>query len=380
MRHSQTEFNEAVQILLAQRTIFRDQEPVLYQLIRQYYGELSRFFREHLDLELARHATFFEVKKIPLKAASWMQISGLNTKLDYALLACVLAFTETRGETEPFLLTELTENIEQDFPLSNFIDWTSYQKRLSLVHVLQVAVELRVIEQVDGLLRHFEQHQEAEILFRIGPYARFLLADWDDDTLLAANFDWQQMISERQRNSTAHVRVLQQLLFTPGISRDATNSADFSYIRHQQQYLEDFFSRYTDLNFELTKDTAVANLSEPRKAFDYYPSETAIQRMLLLTATIFYQQKPQRNEYGQVRLSFNQWQHLVGQMQAGALAYLAKKYQQMSEQQLSRLLLNEAVAWGFVAQVNADELLLTPLFIRQIGYLDKKKGAVQSDN
>lgn len=52
----------------------------------------------------------------------------------------------------------------------------------------------------------------------------------------------------------------------------------------------------------------------------------------------------------------------------------------MSEQQLSRLLLNEAVAWGFVAQVNADELLLTPLFIRQIGYLDKKKGAVQSDN
>lgn len=66
-----------------------------------------------------------------------MGIQTFKSPLDYAIFCCGLAYTEQRSVDEQFLLSEITEEIQDMYPGEFPLDWTNYKHRNSLVRALK---------------------------------------------------------------------------------------------------------------------------------------------------------------------------------------------------------------------------------------------------
>ena len=155
--------------------------PEWYQLIREREKVLRRYISEKFGLRLIVHQYFIKLEKIPVEPERWMGIQDFQEPMDYAIFCCALSFLEGKSVDEQFLLSDLCQEIQADYPGEFALDWTLYIHRKSLIRAMKVLMDFQIIRAIDGDIGRFDHNEEQEVLYEATVYSRYFMRSYPDD-------------------------------------------------------------------------------------------------------------------------------------------------------------------------------------------------------
>lgn len=347
--------------------IIREYQRDEYFQVKKNEKEIRKILERQFGLRLRVHAKFIRLEKIPYFPQPWMGIASFTQKMDYVLFACAMAFTEDKGEGEPFLLEELIEEIEHHYPAADELDWTNFNQRKSLVRVLNMMTNQHLIEVIEGDQEAFASDRQTEILYKVSTYSRYFMRSYPQD--LADLRGWQELaeITKDSREDTVRLEAFQRLLMEPAIQRTKDNDHLFYYFRNKQQYIEGVIEAYTPFTFELTKDVAMLTIPDRLRQYTLFPAPKMADESLLHLADLIRKKSFQHDEYGVIQLSANQWKMLIGEVIDNYRVGWSKEYRESSLNKLMDMMLENGKAWGFFEEDHLGNVSISPSFARQIG-------------
>ncbi|MGV3489350.1 MAG: TIGR02678 family protein, partial [Tuberibacillus sp.] len=168
-------------LLLHNYWILRSEHPDWYLLIREREKVLRRYINDKFGLSLIIHQHFIKLEKIPVEPEQWMGISEFQEPMDYAIFCCALSFLEGKAVDEQFLLSELCQDIQSDYPGDFPLDWTIYIHRKSLIRAVKKLMDFRLIQAIDGEIERFDHNENEEVLYEATIYSRYFMRTYPED-------------------------------------------------------------------------------------------------------------------------------------------------------------------------------------------------------
>ncbi|MGM8216460.1 TIGR02678 family protein [Bacillaceae bacterium W0354] len=363
---------EAMGILFERFWILRSEEPSSYQLIREREKALKRYLSEKFGFELIVHQHFIKLEKIPVEPKGWMGIQDFISPQDYAIFCCGLAFCERRSVEEQFLLSDITEDIQDMYPGEFSLDWTNYQHRKSLVRALKKMVELRIIKNVDGNIDMFASNEEQEVLYEVTVHARYFMRSYPDElfhyktTREILDSEWERHVADSRRK-----RVYRKLMFSPVVYRDSEEDSDFAYIRNYRNRLQEDIEEHTPFKLEVFKNAAFLVLNERSQRYTLFPDQKTIMSIALHFQSYLRENIEQFNinALGEIHLTNPEFSRLLEKVKNEYGKGWSKKYREMTYTQVAEELLNLYLEWEMiVVEPETSMLILKPAMGRMVGY------------
>ena len=366
---------QAAEHLLEEFWIIREEEPEIYQMVRERENALRTYFLEKLGYHLIVHRAFAKLEKVPACPESWMGIQSFKHTRDYGLFCCLLAYLESKNIDEQFLLSDLCEELQSLYPGEWGLDWTQYEHRKSLVRVLQAAVELRVVKLVDGDISGFSYLETHEALFEVPLVSRYYMRSYPKDL---SQFDSRKQILEAEwqgaEESTGvkrRHRVYRQLMLSPVMYAGRSGDPDFLYLRNFRNRISEDIERHTSFQFELYQNEAMLTLPERKARFTVFPDNRAIADITMQFASFARRQKEEEGiplqHDGSLCLTpadFEKWvAHCKDLLGMG----WSKEYREKSLSETAKDLLTFLIDWK-MAQLDKETgvVYLLPLLARTI--------------
>ncbi len=357
LQQDNEEVREVLALLLENYWIVREERPEQYNLIRRYEPFIRRYLFEKCGWRLMQNPQFYKLEKIPAQPQSWMGIEEFQQPRDYALLCCIMAFSEEKGVDEQFLLSDLCESIlalyphEQDF--GGRLNWENYEHRRSLVRALNFASTLGVLRLVDGDSEQFAARRDGEALYEVTLLARYFLRSYPKDlhqydsmqALQAAEFFDDEAATGMGRRA----RIYRQLLLTPAYNAADARMEDFAYLRNMQRRLREELESATGLYLELFKDCAML-ISPERTGWvnHIFPfSRSGIHAVMLHFAALCRERR--QDATWRDSLSFVEFEGLLAECRRQYGAGWTKDCREQPVNKLAANLLDELIDWNMAA-------------------------------
>ncbi|MBF8417181.1 TIGR02678 family protein [Heyndrickxia coagulans] len=310
---------QGMDLLFHHYWILRSEHPDWYQLIREREKVLRRYISEKFGLRLIIHQHFIKLEKIPVEPESWMGILHFQEPMDYAIFCCALSFLEGKAVDEQFLLSEMCQEIQNDYPVEDGLDWTLYLHRKSLIRAVQALMEFHLIRTIDGDISRFDTYEDQEVLYEATVYSRYFLRSFPDDFTSYADWtglleeDWKQNQEDERRK-----RVYRKLFFSPGLHRKDTQDPDFLYIRNFRNRLFEDIEEHSRYKLHVFKNTAFLSAAEPRSYHHVYPNaKGSTDLMLQLSKTLHdHPEKYVPNEAGEILLTEGEFEAVIDEMRS----------------------------------------------------------------
>ena len=389
----QEELRQAAQILMENRWVTRKDMPEEYLLIRRLERPLRHFFRDRCGWPLLVTAQFYKLEKIPAQAQSFMGLAPMQSREDYVLLACVLAFLEEYETGGQFLLGELAEALLSYYPKDAFtskLNWEDYSWRKALIRVLKFLAEEKIINIVDDESEGFvsaglkDGVMGGEALYEVTSLSRYFLRSFPKELqyysslqeLAEADF-FTENTEEAQAARQRRQRLYRSLLLSPVLYK-GEDPLDFLYLRNRRERFINDLSDYLGLHYELYQNAALAVSHEQNTWFrDVFPAKFRGLHDIMLHLSHYLRQLPK--ETLAHPFSQEEWlEHLAALAEATRSGW-TKEYREMKQERLSRELLAEMQAWG-MARVGADgSVTLLSAAFRHEGAYPKKYGKKEAE-
>ena len=363
---------EAAADLLEQFWILRDKEPDKYNQVRSRENVLRTWFMEKTGMRLVVHRYFAKLEKIPVVPAPWMGIREFSHVRDYVLFCGLLAFLEGRAVEEQFLLSNLLEDLQGDYPGPEGLDWTNYEHRKSLIRTLRQATVLGLLQVVEGELEQFTSG-ETEVLYEVPVTARYFMRTFPRELsgletmqdILEA--EWPEDQTDRRRN-----RIYRSLLLDPVIYSQDANDPDFLYLRNQRNRIREDIEGKFEFQFELYKNAALLTLPERRAKYHFFPDNRALSDIALQFAGLVRAIKEQEDiplQYdGSICLPKSEFYRWVGLCRERHGHGWSKQYRETETNAVAHELLSLLMEWQMAAQdTNTKIISLLPLLARTTG-------------
>jgi len=308
---------QGLDLLFHRYWILRSEEPELYMLIREREKVLRRYISEKFGLRLIIHQHFVKLEKIPAEPETWMGIQLFQMPMDYAILCCALSFIEGKAADEQFLLSELCEEIQIDYPGEFSLDWTLYTHRKSLIRTMKALMDFQLIRTVDGDITRFDHNEEQEVLYEATAYSRYFLRTFPEE--FSAHGHWQELLEEDwklNQEDARRKRVYRRLFFSPGLHRKDAQDPDFLYIRQFRNRLTEDIESHSDYRLHVYKNTAFLAVAEPKHYHHVYPNAKSSTDLLLQLSKELHEE-PERyipNERGEILLTEGEFERLIVKM------------------------------------------------------------------
>lgn len=362
---------EALSILFEQFWVLRSDDPSTYQLIREREKKLKRYVSDRFGFDLIVHQHFIKLEKIPGDPKPWMGMEMFSTPKDYAIFCCGLAFTERRSVDEQFLLSDITEEIQEMYPGEFPLDWTNYHHRKSLVRALKKMVELHIIKAVDGDIDMFATNEEQEVLYEVTVYARYFMRSYPEDlfnyqtTREILDSEWQRQQTDERRQ-----RVYRKLMFSPVVYREGEDDPDFAYIRQFRNRLRDDLEENTPFQLEVFKNAAFLVLPERKQRYALFPDQKALMSIALHFSAHLREHLGEYaiNTLGEIKLTIPEFSQLVETIKAIYGHGWSKQYRDMSYTGVAEELLALFKEWEMMDQEkDTGMLIIKPAIGRVVG-------------
>ena len=368
---------EGLIALLENFWILREQDPETYQIIRDRENALKDYVLDKLGYHLIVHRHFAKLEKIPAQPEGWMGIELFQQPRDYALLCCVLAYLESITGYEQFLLSDLCTEVQALYPGELALDWRSYEHRKSLVRVLQLMIELRILTVVDGETSTFGQNESNEVLYEVSVVARYFMRSYPkdlfqfqskEDILAAEVFEGEdELLGARRR-----YRIYRQLLLSPSMYRSTAEDGDFLYLRNYRARLQDDLEKHTGLQLELYRNTALLVAPEPKSALTLFPNQKGISDIALQFGSILRTQVQEGlhslDSFGRVALTLLEFEQTVKLCKEGFGFGWSKQFREGLIRNTAEELLDFLLDWTFAQRSEeANVILLQPALGRLAG-------------
>ncbi|WP_019413563.1 TIGR02678 family protein [Paenisporosarcina sp. TG20] len=373
IQQSDPKLEEALGSLFEKFWVLRSNEPQLYQLIRDREHKLRRYISEKLGFDLVVHQHFIKLEKIPVEPQSWMGMQDFQAPMDYTVFCCAMAFTEQKAIDELFLLTDVTESIQELYPGEFPLDWTNYQHRKSLVRALNKMVELSLIKTIDGNLELFQADEQEEVLYQVSVHARYFMKSYPDDLYNLSSMDdmiaseWKRSPEDQRRK-----RVYRKLLMSPVVHREHTEDEDFAYIRNYRNRLKEDLETMTPFKLEVFKNVAMLTLPERKRRYILFPDQRVISSIALQVMTTIRSEEVDVNELGHLRLPLSAFTELVRRVKETWGHGWSKVHREESVSETARQLIDLWFEWELVTVDQEMEILIIkPGAARLIGHYPK---------
>lgn len=366
-------FEEALGILFEQFWVLRINEPHLYQLIREREHKLRRYLSEKFGFDLVVHQHFIKLEKIPVEPQSWMGMQDFLAPMDYTVFCCAMAFTEQKSIDEQFLLSDVTESIQDLYPGEFPLDWTNYQHRKSLVRALKKMAELTLIKTIDGNLELFQADENEEVLYEVSVHARYFMKSYPDDLYNFTTMD-EMLESEwnRSREDQRRKRVYRKLLLSPVVHREHADDEDFAYIRNYRNRLKEDLESTTPFKLEVFKNVAMLTMPERKRRYTLFPDQRVISDIALQIMTTIRSQDVDVNELGQLRLPMTAFTELVRRVKEEWGHGWSKVHREESVNETARQVIELWHEWELAAvEQEMSMLIIKPGGSRLIGHFPK---------
>lgn len=358
---------EGLIALLENFWILREQDPETYQIIRDRENALKDYVLDKLGYHLIVHRHFAKLEKIPASPEAWMGIELFQHPRDYALLCCVLAYLEGITGYEQFLLSDLCAEVQALYPGELTLEWRNYEHRKSLVRVLQLMIELRILTVVDGETSTFGQNETSEVLYEVSVVARYFMRSYPkdlfqfqskEDILAAEVFEGEdELLGARRR-----YRIYRQLLLSPALYRSNTEDADFLYLRNYRGRLQDDLEKHTGLQLELYRNTALLIAPEPKSALTIFPNQKGISDIALQFGSILREQVNEGlhsvDSLGRIALTSLEFEQIVKVCQEGFGFGWSKQYREGLTRHTAEELLDFLLDWTFAQPSDEGNVIL----------------------
>ncbi|SEM71727.1 TIGR02678 family protein [Mesobacillus persicus] len=328
MKLEQTlEFDEkailGMDLLFHHYWILRTEHPEWYQLIREREKVLRRYIDEKFGLRLIVHQHFIKLEKIPVEPERWMGIQDFQEPMDYAIFCCALSFLEGKSVDEQFLLSDLSQEIQVDYPGDFPLDWTLYVHRKSLIRAMKVLVDFQLIRTIDGDIGRFDHNEDQEVLYEATLYSRYFMRTYPDD--FSSYQDWQELLKEDwklNQEDERRKRVYRKLFFSPGLHRIDQQDPDFLYIRNFRNRLSEDIESHSDYKLHLYKNTAFLSVAQAKQYQQLFPTSKASTDIILQFSNFLHEHLDRYTpkENGEIVMT-------EGEMEA-VLEDLRKRYEQ----------------------------------------------------
>lgn len=389
----QEELRQAAQILMENRWVTRKDMPEEYLLIRRLERPLRHFFRDRCGWPLLVTAQFYKLEKIPAQAQSFMGLAPMQSREDYVLLACVLAFLEEYETGGQFLLGELAEALLSYYPEDAFtskLNWEDYSWRKALIRVLKFLAEEKIINIVDDESEGFVSEglkdgvMGGEALYEVTSLSRYFLRSFPKELqyysslqeLAEADF-FTENTEEAQAARQRRQRLYRSLLLTPVLYK-GEDPLDFLYLRNRRERFINDLSDYLGLHYELYQNAALAVSHEQNTWFrDIFPAKFRGLHDIMLHLSHYLRQLPK--ETLAHPFSQEEWlEHLAALAEATRSGW-TKEYREMKQERLSRELLAEMQAWGMARVGAGGSVTLLSAAFRHEGAYPKKYGKKEAE-
>ncbi len=366
---------QAAEHLLEEFWIIREENPESYQQVRERENALRTYFLEKLGFHLIVHRAFAKLEKVPVEPESWMGIQCFKHIRDYGLFCCLLAYLESKNIDEQFLLSDLCEELQSLYPGEEGLDWTQYEHRKSLVRVLQVAAELRVVKLVDGDISGFSYLETFEALFEVPLVSRYFMRSYPKDLSLFQSkeeileAEWQGM--EDNTGLKRRHRVYRQLFLSPVMYARGNGDPDFLYLRNFRNRITEDIERHTDFQFELFQNEAMLTLPERKARLTVFPDNRAIADITMQFASLVRRQREEEDiplAYdGSLCLTLADFEKWVMQCKNNYGMGWSKQYREASSSETTGDLLKFLIDWKMARQDQETGVIyLLPLLARTI--------------
>lgn len=362
---------EALLALFEKFWILREEEPQLHQKVREREKALRRYVSEKFGYRLIVHRHFAKLEKIPAEPEEWMGIQDFKERLDYALFCCLLAFLESKSVDEQFLLSEVCEEIQGMYPGEGSVDWVNYEHRKSLIRVLQKAKDLRILKVVDGEVEGFASQSSHEVLYEVPVVARYFMRSYPKDFFQYHTIsgileeEWKSAPNDFRRH-----RIYRQLFLSPVIYRKEKDDPDFYYLRNFRNRLRADVEEHTDFQYELYKNMALLTLPERKSMYTVFPDQKGVSDIILQFSTVLRRnlERFPPNEFGEIRLSKNEFEQLLAECQREFSEGWSKAHRDMTLPQLYKEVLEALIDWKMADVEDAGMIYIYPLAGRSVGH------------
>ncbi len=371
------------QALLNLFWIRKDNEPDLFQAVRNHYEALQEWFQEYCGFTLLVTRHFAKLEKMPGKPRNWMGLSLFRQPRDYGLFTYCLWFLEGRGENDQFLLTELVEEIREHLVGRDvFLDWTIYDHRLSMARALKLLKEMGVLATVDGDEGEWARSgsEGDNVLYECTPWSRYVLRRFSKDLQSYPDLDslGEGMYAdtpEGQLKRRRH-RIYRRLIQEPVIYDWEWSDDERYYVRNQRRLISEQLENMLGLQLERYQEGMLVFYSESGSDAQLFPSARALSDLALLLGGEIRRMlaHPDGGLYvdsqGRIEVTEVEIEGILLRLREKHHSFWSKQHRQATARELAGDLLQHLVEWGMAAQADPQRWWLCPALGRWNGDYD----------
>ncbi|HBM75287.1 MAG TPA: TIGR02678 family protein [Clostridiaceae bacterium] len=274
-----------LEVLLDKFWISKEDDRELYYMIKDSLPGFKAFLTEKMGYHVIVNPYLIKLEKLSGKAESWMGISQFESTMEYAFLCLILMFLEDRGREEQFVLSNITEYIQGNYPSDEKVDWTLFRHRRCLIKVLRFASEIGIIKVDDGDEQGFAADYNFEVLYESTGLSRYFVRNFSLNILNYKNYkdiENDELIEvNKDRGIVRRQRVYRRLIMSPVVYNEGSDDPDYAYIKNKRSLLENDIETYIGANFHVHKNGAMVVLPEDHSFKECFPDTKAISDIVL---------------------------------------------------------------------------------------------------
>ena len=364
--------------------IIKDKDRDLYYQIRDEIDTYKKFIFENLGYKLIIKEDFIKLEKIPAVSEKWMGFAEFSKKQEYIFFMLLLIYLEDKQKEEQFILSNITEYIEENYS-SEKLDWTIRTSRISLINVINTALDIGIVKKTDGDESTFIQDRYGDVLYENTGVSKFVVRIFNSDISKAQGYKELLNINsyDRETDDTdiRRNRVYRRLLLSPAIYKGQGSDSDYEYIKNYRNHIRDNFEKYLEWDLEVYKNMAVNTVNS--NVSDIFPSKKGIAQVVLFTTrkirSLLDDGIIKKRDDECINLKVENLKEIILGVRSEFGHGFSKELRDSSDDKFIFEVLEYLKLW-LMAEDNGEEIIILPLIAKFLGeYPDDYVGGVKDD-
>lgn len=282
-----------LEILLDNYWISKDEDKELYYRVKDSINDFKGFVSDKLGYHIILNPYLIKLEKLPGKSEEWMGIMEFEGTMEYVFLCILLIFLEDKGREEQFVLSQITEFLQANYPGEEKVDWTHFKHRKSLIKVMRFGADIGIVKLDDGDEGKFANDLGQEVLYESTGLSRYFVRSFSQNILGYSSYrdiENEEIVEiDRDRGALRRQRVYRRIIMSPVVYSEGSEDSDYAYIRNYRSMLENDIEKYLGLPLHVHRNGALLAVPEGRSLRDCFPESRAISDIVLQMNALIYE-------------------------------------------------------------------------------------------
>lgn len=324
------EFKEELELLLNNFIITKENNKEDYYKIKSKIKKLREFTTTKLGCDIIINSLVIKLEKIPSMIDNTFKIEEFDSIKDYCFFVLVIMFLEDKAIDEQFILSHLTNFIENTITtIENkkiSISFKDYTTRKSLVDVLKYMIKLGVIKLIDGNDNLFKEVIDNEVLYENTGISHYIIRQFKDDIFSFNKADdFLSLTNTEDDLNRKRYFTYRSLLFYPNFNYSDFDADIHNYFINYRNRIVSDLKDLLDGDLLIYKNIALLTTTEKNSRLTFPNSRKVLHDIVLLVNDYII------NEKDHLNLEKFEFEQLLTKVHKENNQYFSKEFREMRD-------------------------------------------------